>query len=129
MNDQFGPESKGENFEAEMRQVAEAVEKHRERPEFKGLSDQELLKRAIQSMVPQSGTTEPVSQTSPSSYPESVPPQAKLEVEHLLDIALNRGLGEAVKEASGSSPFVLDAFHDALAGRLYPELKKRGLLK
>jgi hypothetical protein len=53
----------------------------------------------------------------------------RLEIEYLLDIALQKGVGPALAESAKSPYFVQDAFHDALAGKLYPELQKRGLMK
>jgi hypothetical protein len=47
----------------------------------------------------------------------------------LLDLALRDGLSKALSESEKSPYFVQDAFHDALAGKLYPELQKRGIVK
>jgi hypothetical protein len=44
-------------------------------------------------------------------------------------MAFKDGILKASSEAAKASPFVLDAFHDALAGKLYEELKKRGVLE
>ena len=63
------------------------------------------------------------------AYAQSAPPEVRLEIEYLLDIALQKGIGPALTESAKSPYFVQDAFHDALAGRLYPELQKRGVLK
>jgi len=46
-----------------------------------------------------------------------------------MDVALKQGLEKALAEARKSPYFVQDALHDALAGRLYPELQKRGIVK
>lgn len=63
------------------------------------------------------------------AYAQSAPPEVRLEIEYLLDIALHKGIGAAIQESAKSPYFVQDAFHDALAGRLYSELQKRGVLK
>jgi|SRR6185437_9413403 len=63
------------------------------------------------------------------AYAQSAAPEVKLEIEYLLDVALHKGIGTALAESEKSPYFVQDAFHDALAGRIYPELQKRGLLK
>jgi hypothetical protein len=42
---------------------------------------------------------------------------------------LRKGIGSALTESAKSPYFVQDAFHDALAGKLYPELQKRGMIK
>jgi hypothetical protein len=70
------------------------------------------------------------SPTSPlPDYAQNAPAEVKLEIEYLMDVALRQGLGKALSEAQKSPYFVQDALHDALAGRLYPELQKRGVVK
>jgi len=63
------------------------------------------------------------------AYAQNAPAEIKLEIEYLLDLAFRKGIGAALAESAKSPYFVQDAFHDALAGRLYPELQKRGLMK
>lgn len=63
------------------------------------------------------------------AYADAAAPEVKREIEHLLDIAMEKGIGEALTESEKSPYFVQDAFHDALAGKLYPELQQRGLIK
>jgi len=77
---------------------------------------------------------QPAQPSEPSSgllpqYAQSAPAETRLEVEYLLDVAFHHGIAKANTEAMKSSPFVIDAFHDALVGKLYPELQKRGILK
>ena len=68
--------------------------------------------------------------TSPlPSYAQNAAPAVTLEIEYLLDIALRKGIGPALAASEKSPYFVQDAFHDALAGRLYPELQRRGIVK
>lgn len=73
----------------------------------------------------------PAGGSVPSSLPDYMqaePADVKLKVEKLLDLAWHKGIQRAAKEAAISGSLVLDAFHDALIDKLYPELKKRGLL-
>ena len=42
---------------------------------------------------------------------------------------MHKGIEKAAAEAKKSNPYVLDAFHDALVEKLYPELQRRGVLK
>ncbi len=63
------------------------------------------------------------------AYAKNAAPEIKLEIEYLLDLAFHKGIGTALAESAKSPYFVQDAFHDVLAGRLYPELQKRGLMK
>lgn len=108
----------------------------------KGLSDQG--RQALQTVlkervtvapgVPIAPTPAPSTQpTQPSpnlpDYTQAEPADVKLKIEKLLDLAWHKGVKHAAKEASAAGPLILDAFHDALIDKLYPEFKKRGLLK
>jgi hypothetical protein len=118
-------------LETDIQKLAIEVQKHRESPEMKSASDMEILKQAIKSVVP-SPASQPTSQTSNSplpAYAQNAPTDTKLEIEYLLDLALKNGIQKAVHEAAKSNPFVLDAFHDALVEKLYPELQRRGIMK
>lgn len=120
-------------LEADMKQLAQEIQKHRESPELKGVGEKELLKQAIKTLPPQVGTPPPPPPPASSGplpqYASDLPPEIKLEIEYLLDEAFHKGIAAAEAEARKSSAFILDAFHDALAGKLYPELQKRGILK
>lgn len=63
------------------------------------------------------------------AYTQTAPPEVKKEIEYLVDLAMQKGVTEALTQSEKSPYFVQDAFHDALAGKLYPELQKRGLIK
>lgn len=127
-------------LEADMERLAEQIRSGHEQPETRTASGQEIVKEALR-VFPQSPnhaqpTSSPSadSSTQPShgplpAYAESASPEMKLEIEYLLDMALRQGIGKALHESKKSPYFVQDAFHDALAGKLYPELKKRGVLK
>ncbi len=132
MAEQSLPEFKGhEAIEADIKQLVAEIRKHEERPETRSLTGPEIIKKSIQSMT---AAGQPAQPSEPSSgplpqYAQSAPAETKLEVEYLLDVAFHHGIAKANAEAARSSPFVIDAFHDALAGKLYPELQKRGILK
>lgn len=123
-------EFKHEILEADMKRLAEEIQKNKERPEVHILTGQELIKKTIQSMAPVPQPSAKQSSSSPlPDYASNSPAEAKLEIEYLIDMALHQGLDKANAEAAKSSPFVMDAFHDSLAAKLYPEFKKRGILK
>lgn len=133
--DQFSQSFEHTALEADIKQLAEEIRNLREKPEVKSAGEREILKQAI-SVFPQAN---PVTQTVPAkkddsksplpAYAQNSPAEVKLEIEYLLDLALHHGIGKALTEARKSPYFVQDAFHDALAGRLYPELKRRGITK
>jgi hypothetical protein len=135
------------SLESDMQHLAAEIRGQRERPEMKDAAEQELVREAIRAFPemknqPQGtgGAAASATQSAPASAPDNpasplpayaqhAPAEVKLEIEYLLDIALKKGIGPALTESQKSPAFVQDAFHDALAGRLYPELQKRGVVK
>jgi hypothetical protein len=137
MPDQITP-SFAERHQENLEHVTEEVMRGRELFERQRASGKEKVKRAIQQIPPRAmdeeakeivESAEHVIHDPLPAYAGSAPAETKLEVEYLLELAFKKGIGAANKAAMGSSPFVIDAFHDALAGRLYPELKKRGVVE
>lgn len=132
MPDQFSPEIRRDFKEEDIERVSREIERGRELPESKGVGEREILRKVVQSVTGSTGTQKKAVSDDDSVLPDyvkSAPPGVKLEVETLLEAVFSKGLEEAAKEAKKSSPFVLDAFHDALVGKLYDELQKRGIVK
>ncbi len=61
-------------------------------------------------------------------YASDMPEETQLLVEILIDKAWHKGIDVAVRDARKSGPVILDMFHDALTGKIYEEMQKRGLL-
>ncbi len=119
-----------EVLEADIKRLSQEIQKHNEMPENRMLGGQELVKKSIQSISP--AVPQPAPQQSGGSLPDyaaQAPAEAKLEIEYLVDIAMHQGIDKANAQAMKSSPFIMDAFHDSMAAKLYPELQKRGILK
>ena len=127
------------SLEADIVHLAEQVKNIRELPEMKNASEVEILKEAMKvfprpgaehapTPTPAAASDDAASSVLPS-YAQSAAPEAKLEIEYLIDVALKHGIDKAMAEAQKSSPFVEDAVRDALAGKLYPELQKRGIVR
>jgi hypothetical protein len=122
-------------LEADMDRLAGEILKHKENPELQGAGDREIVRQALlsisntQTPAPQS-SAEPNASASPylPAYAQSAPPATKLEIEYLVDLALREGIRKASDTARKSNPFIMDAFHDALTGKLYPELQRRKLV-
>lgn len=136
MLDQPSPSFEHEALEADIKALAQEIQRQRERPESKNLSEKELLSQAIRGLPPAAPPAQPPappkqppSQSPLPAYAQNAPAEVKLEIEYLIDLAFHQGVAKATAEAKKSPNFVLDAFHDALAGKLYPEFKKRGILK
>ncbi len=125
-----------EKLEQDLQRVTAEIERRRERaPE---IASREVVRQSIIAAIPQAPVSERV-EASPSgsspAAPERIPaylneesPEIKAEVERLVSLAFEKGISSAVEEAAKKSPFVLDAFHDALADKLLPELEKRGII-
>lgn len=127
------PEQAPAPLESDLSRVAGEVLKHRENPEMSGASDQEVVKQAIRTITAAPAPAAPQKAVSDDdsvlpAYMSNAAPAAKLEVEELIRMAFKDGISKAAKTAQKSSPFVLDAFHDALAGKLHDELKKRKMI-
>jgi len=133
--DQFPQSFEHSALEAEIKQLALEVKRQEQTPEGKKLGAEALLKEAIKALPSMNATgngaaaDDPAQKGSLPDYAKTAPAGVKLEIEYLLDVAFHQGISKADAEARKSSAFVLDAFHDALAGKLYPEFQKRGLLK
>ncbi|MCP6719927.1 MAG: hypothetical protein KJI72_01190 [Patescibacteria group bacterium] len=131
-----------EELERSLERLGQQIETERQHSETKALPERELVKRSIKSFS-SSVTTKDNGGTPPEDVPsagesellptylqgEGVDSRVKLEVERLVDLVFHKGLEKALKEASKHSPFIEDAFHDALVDKLLPELKKKGILK
>lgn len=128
-------------LEADMKTLAAEIHHTQEFKDTKNAQGVEVVKEAIRAFpalgheVP-SGNGTPVAAATPGeansplpAYAQNAPAEIKLEIEYLLDLAFQKGIATAMQESAKSPYFVQDAFHDALAGRVYPELQKRGLMK
>jgi len=119
--------------EAEETRLIEAAKLHAESAEGKEMKGEELMKKAIQSVtqtVPVPEQAEPNSIQNPlTDYTAQEPEEVKRKIEDLLQIAATDGIVRATEAAKHASPFILDAFHDALAAKVYPYLREKGLFK
>lgn len=137
MIDRISTETHPEPVEKEIQKISAEVLRERERPDSRGLTGSELVRRTVRSYVgqPLAEPAEPAQSAEWTTdntlpeYAESAPPEVKGEVERFLGLAFREGILKASAEAAKASPFVLDTFHDALAGKLYEELKKRGIVE
>ena len=123
-----------------MKTLAAEIHRTQEMKDVKNAEGLDAVKEAIRAFPQfkhEAGNGVPVPAASAAAqsdgplpaYAQAAAPEVKLEIEYLLDIALRKGIGSALTESAKSPYFVQDAFHDALAGKLYPELQKRGMIK
>lgn len=133
-----------ENFEQNLRHLGERVSEYKEttapRPE---VPEREIVKEALKH--------------EPQGAPGSVPPEEEAlrqaqgghnegasllpdyfeggdedgmreAVQRLAETALHGNLKSSLAAARKLSPYLEDAFHDALMDKVFPEMKKRGLI-
>lgn len=62
-------------------------------------------------------------------YTKNYSAEDKQKIEDLLQVAADKGLDAANSMAESEQPYILDAFHDALAEKLLPYLKQKGIIK
>ena len=138
MAEEFLNIEKHRALETDIERLRAEVQEIQGQAEAKDLSEKEVLRAAIDRIAPEqseryhTGTSPAVPQDDSGvlpGYAIQAPVDVKLEVESLLDEAFHEGLAGAIKKARKSSPFVLDAFHDTLTGKLYDEFKQRGIFK
>ena len=118
-------------LESDLELVASEIAKHKENPEMSGASDQEMVRQAIRTIGAAAVPAPQVAADEDSALPaymSAATPAAKMEVEDLVRMAFKEGIAKATAAAGKSNPFILDAFHDTLAGKMHDELKKRKLI-
>lgn len=128
--------------------MSEALEKHlvhlnkeveeiMASPEWGGKDYKEAVKEALKPLIFSSAAVSQKNddQTKTSGrnkslpdYLKNAPDDLKIKVEELVNLVFSEGLEKTVKRARENTPFILDAFHDALADKFYDELKKRALI-
>ena len=129
-------------LEADIKTLAAEVRRTQELKDVKNSQGLEVVKEAIRAFpqldkkaasdngIPVAPAIAQAQANSPlPAYAQNAAPEIRLEIEYLLDLAFQKGITAALTESAKSPDFVQDAFHDALAGKLYPELQKRGALK
>src|SRR3989344_594865 len=110
-----------------MARLSEEVRGIMDRSEFKGADHKEVVKQALRPFLPQnSAKTDDDSGSFLPKYMKKQPPEVQLELDRLLSMALRDGFRKAFIEADKGGAFMTDALHDALAVKIYPELKKWG---
>ena len=118
-------------LEKDILRLSKEIKRHQEALPDQKSSSREIIKSAIGAQI-QSQAPDAVPQNAePSMLPQYLQqesPEMQLKVEELVDLAFHKGIKTSVKEAKKYGPFILDAFHDSLTGKIYDELKARKLL-
>ena len=130
-----------ENLEQNIVKLNPEIKVQMESVESKDLSQKEIVKRSIKAtadqIIPEPKTQSQIQDTSSDNDKSDLLPDyldkntdlnIKEEVNNLIETFFNEGFESAIKKSKKVDAFIEDAFHDALAEKLIPELNKRGLL-
>ena len=131
MEPNFQPKIEHNTLEKDIERLAKEVQELRSRmPQT--TPGRDLVKSALGArIIPQPAPTAPVThQSSPllPTYLQQESPEIQLRVEELLDMVFHKGIDATINEAKKYGPFILDALHDSLTGKIYEELKTRKLI-
>lgn len=109
-----------------------------ENPEAAHKSDKEILSSILARHAQEASHSSAPASASPApsqddnnlpSYAKELPDAAKVQVEHLVTLAFEKGIVEGIAQArAAKDPYVMDAFHDALSEKLAAVLKAKNLL-
>lgn len=119
-------------LETDIEKLSKEINEKKNLLEYKKITERELIKQTIQPMIKSGQPAQSVPPKNQSlilpDYAANSSNEIKLQIEELVDSLLRQGIEKVVKRAQRASPFVLDAFHDALTDKLHEELKKRKLI-
>lgn len=119
-------------LEADIEKLNKEISEKKNLLEYKKITERELIKQTIQPMIKSGQPAQSVPLKNQSvilpDYAASSSNEIKLQIEELVNSLFHQGIEKVVKRAQRASPFVLDAFHDALTDKLHEELKKRKLI-
>jgi hypothetical protein len=139
-------ESKNSVLEAELAELSRQIEKKRselERERGIVVESKTMLREIVsKEVVPSQGTSDGVvtsaSAPTPSTgtgsvtvaptYLDSLDPDSYERVMSLITAVQTDGIKKTIARAREESPYILDAFHDALVDKLYEELKRLKLV-
>lgn len=133
-----------ENLEKDFERLTAAIGERQRQESEDRRPEKEIVKKSLEVFWPPE--MEAVKSSVPVAPPVAAPtadggflpaymagdqddPAAEKKVADLVNLAFQEGLAAAWRMAQRESPFVIDAFHDALTDKLLPELKKRGVIK
>lgn len=118
-------------LEQEIQSLSKEIQEHKATLEKPATSDREIVRAALGARIQKPPIDQPAAQPQSDILPkylESESAEIKLKVEQLVDVAFHKGIDASIQEAKKLGPFILDALHDSLTGKIYDELKARKLL-
>ncbi|HEY4484040.1 MAG TPA: hypothetical protein VI752_02610 [Candidatus Paceibacterota bacterium] len=126
-------ESLKQNLDTELLEVGQLIERRRNilEQENKIFDERATISDIVASQIKDDSTalSDDNQINNHNSYINDLDPEKMQSVQSKIDTIFDKGLKKGITEAKNDlSALELDAFHDILVGRLYDELKKRGLI-
>lgn len=125
-------------LEADIQKLSKELAEKKQLLEHRDLSERDIIKKILYPIIKQMPATSQQSDVSIQmsdissqnlpDYLKDSPDDIKLQVEKLIDLAINYGVEKAARTAGQLNAFIVDAFHDAITDKLYDELKNRKIL-
>ena len=123
-------------LEQDIERLSRQIKENKNNPEFKEISERELVKRSLGPIVRKQILGQPIDFSPAKPFQTTIlpdylidaPDEIKIKVEKLIDMTFHQGIEKTVEEAQKFGPFILDAYHDALTDKLHAELKERKLI-
>lgn len=128
-----------ERVEDSLQRLGREAEKILVQPEMRDFSKKEVLKESLKTLSSvekfsrQNESQETSVKTAEDFLPKYLSQEsgeaARTRINALIELALNDSIEGAIRKAKNDSPFIEDAFHDALVDKLLPLMEERGFLK
>ena len=121
--------------ETDMNRIAAVIGEQKEQHEAEPTAPHDAIRASLQTIAgiapaPTAPASAPATSTTRPDYLAEAPENVRQQVEALVHTAQYKGIDAAHAEAKkATDPFVLDAFHDVMTGKLYRAFKDRGLLQ
>ena len=124
-------------FGEQIEQIGQEVLEKKALPEYKDVHEKEIVKEVISPLIKQSvveNQQEKVIENQDErekylpEYMATEPAEVKEKVEELIQVAFDENIVKAASRASKRGDYFVDAFHDALSGKIYDELKQKKVI-
>lgn len=127
----------GTNLEQEIAALSQQIEAKRSQLELERgghVESREALHAVVsEKMTSQIPTFKVQNPTKPQtsnlkSYLDDMDPADIEKLNTFIDLIPKQGIAKTIEQVKNESPFLLDAFHDALVDKLHDELKRQKLI-
>ncbi|HEY4523692.1 MAG TPA: hypothetical protein VJK04_02355 [Candidatus Paceibacterota bacterium] len=122
-------------LESDIERLSQEVKEVKKQPEFQHAPPKEIIKQSLRSLsgssaqLPSNNGAQNDDVALFPNYMQSAQAADRAELQQLIQMSLRDGFEAGIREARKHGAFMVDAIHDALSEKVYPELKRRGVLE